>query len=142
MQSFVINFLFKNSSITSKKLTLADVYIWRIPIIADSFGAWSDNSIEVFDLILKRAPERNEISYPLRKNFFFAKLSISIQRNNARSILNKQQQTKEFNVSYKNDNFSFNNLVNYSPLPKKYHYSSKDNIKKKKKFVLVQKSSC
>jgi hypothetical protein len=38
-----------------------------IPVIADSFGAWSQDSVDVFDLILKRAPERNEISYSIRK---------------------------------------------------------------------------
>ena len=68
-------------------------------MIADSFGAWSQNSIDVFDFILKRDPERNEVSYSIRKNFLFSKLSISIQRNNARSILNKQQQLKDFNIS-------------------------------------------
>jgi len=92
-----------------------------IPMIADSFGAWSQNSIDVFDFILKRDPERNEVSYSIRKNFLFSKLSISIQRNNARSILNKQQQLKDFNISYRNDNFNFNNLVN-TPI--------KSNIKK------------
>ena len=87
-----------------------------IPMIADSFGAWSQNSIDVFDFILKRDPERNEVSYSIRKNFLFSKLSISIQRNNARSILNKQQQLKDFNISYRNDNFIFNNLVNHTPV--------------------------
>ena len=61
------------------------------------------------------------MSYSIRKNFLFSKLSISIQRNNARSILNKQQQLKDFNFSYRNDNFNFNNLVN-TPI--------KSNIKK------------
>jgi hypothetical protein len=83
-----------------------------IPVIADSFGAWSKDSIDVFDLILKRAPERNEISYSIRKNFLYSKLSISIQRNNARSILNKQQQIKNFNIYYRNDNYEYNNLNN------------------------------
>ncbi len=78
-------------------------------MIADSFGAWSQDSIDVFDLILKRAPERNEISYSIRKLFLYSKLSISIQRNNARSILNKQQQIKDFNISYRNDNYEYNN---------------------------------
>jgi hypothetical protein len=81
-------------------------------VIADSFGAWSQDSVDVFDLILKRAPERNEISYSIRKLFLYSKLSISIQRNNARSILNKQQQIKDFNISYRNDNYEYNNLNN------------------------------
>ena len=86
-----------------------------IPVIADSFGAWSQDSIDVFDLILKRAPERNELSYFIRKNFLYSKLSISIQRNNARSILNKQQQLKDFNISYRNDNYTYNNIINTPP---------------------------
>lgn len=47
--------------------------------------------------------------------FLYSKLSISIQRNNARSILNKQQQLKDFNISYRNDNYTYNNIINTPP---------------------------
>lgn len=99
------------------------------PVVADSFGAWSQDSMDVFDFILKRDPERNEVPYSIRRNLFFSKLSMSIQRSNARSILNKQQQLKEFNFSYRNDNYIFNNLIKNSPI--------KSNIKK-----LAPKSDC
>lgn len=41
-----------------------------VPVVADAFGNWSKGAVDLFDIILKRDPERSEISYPIRKNFF------------------------------------------------------------------------
>lgn len=107
-----------------------------VPVIADSFGNWSQGSVELFDIILKRDPERNELSYPIRKNFLFSKLSISIQRNNARSILTLFQSLDEPNFLYRNDNFAINNSAKSTLI---FVTSLSSRSKGKQRISLVEK---
>ena len=112
----------------------------EIPVVADSFGAWSKESTDVFDSILKRDPERNELSFSLRKNFLYSKLSMSIQRSNARSILNKQQQLKNFNFSHRNDNYTPKSSNRSSPTKCNLKKSSNSNpINPNKSLILANK---
>ena len=80
------------------------------------------------------------MSYSIRKNILYSKLSISIQRNNARSILNKQQQLKDFNIPYRNDNYTYNNIINTSPLSVQKSKGSLINLTSNIRRNLVQKN--
>src|SRR6187402_656172 len=62
-----------------------------MPVVVETFGAWSEESHEVLNLIASKDAERNEIPFSMRKSLLYSKLSISLQKHNARSILEKQR---------------------------------------------------
>ena len=114
------------------------------PVIVETFGAWSKESHEIIELIARKDNERGVISFSYRKNLLHQKISISIQRNNSKSILSKQRLHNNFNEN--NENIETNKyLINDKPEAietknlKINHQSSlksnNNNIKPREKIV-------
>jgi hypothetical protein len=86
-----------------------------VPVVVETFGAFAEEAHDIINLIVRKDAERNEIAYSIRKSLLYSKLSISLQKSNARSILEKQRMHKNYNNNnnmIKEDNQNIKSIIN------------------------------
>jgi hypothetical protein len=76
-----------------------------VPVVMETCGAFAEEAHEILNLIASKDAERNEVPFSMRKSLLYSKLSINLQKHNARSISEKQRIFKNYN----NNN---NNMIN------------------------------
>ena len=101
-------------------------------MVVDSFGAWDKESVDIINLIAQNDAERNEVSFSIRKNLIYQKLSISLQKSNARTILTQQRMLKNFNNNLtQEDNQNYVNVIideNVEMIEKENNLKAQSNL--------------